>query len=94
MSVAQRLWASDDTLVFLSDEGVGYYNPWLYSPSVSSQPLPILKSPLQEDFADMMRVRVLFSTDYIRSLRVSFLFELFVPSAFVWFHQSSLLFQP
>ena len=56
ISVAQPLWASDDTLVFLSDEGVGYYNPWVYCPSTSSPPSPILKAPLQEDFADMMWV--------------------------------------
>jgi dipeptidyl aminopeptidase/acylaminoacyl peptidase len=54
VSVVQALWASDDTLVFLSDEVVGYYNPWVYHPSASSAPLPILKSPLQEDFAEMM----------------------------------------
>lgn len=56
VSVAQPLWAADDTLVFLSDEGVGYYNPWVYRPSASSSPSPILQSPLQEDFADMMWV--------------------------------------
>jgi len=56
VSVAQQLWASDDVLVFLSDEGIGYYNPWVYRSSASSPPLPILKSPLQEDFADMMWV--------------------------------------
>ena len=56
ISVAQPLWASDDTLVFLSDESIGYYNPWVYHPSATSPPFPILKSPLQEDFADMMWV--------------------------------------
>ena len=56
VSVAQPLWASDDTLIFLSDEGIGYYNPWIYNPSASPHPLPILKSPLQEDFAEMMWV--------------------------------------
>ena len=41
---------------------------------------------------NVVRVRVLFSMDSIRSLRVSFLFELFVPFVFVWFQ--SLIFQP
>ena len=56
ISVAQPLWASDDTLGFLSDEGVGYYNPWVYRSSALSPPSPILESPLQEDFTDTMWV--------------------------------------
>ena len=52
ISVSQPQWASDDTLLFTSDE-TGWHNPYIVHLSQGSEVevSPLLKAPLQEDFA-------------------------------------------
>ena len=52
VSVGYPAWASNDLLLFVSDES-GYYNPWTYSVS-ASKAAPVLQQPLDEDFAEPM----------------------------------------
>ncbi|TFY67500.1 hypothetical protein EVJ58_g1580 [Rhodofomes roseus] len=48
ISVSSPAWASNDVLLFTTDE-TGYYNPWTYSVS-SRHATPVLPSPVDEDF--------------------------------------------
>ncbi|KAI0357745.1 alpha/beta-hydrolase [Trametes cingulata] len=50
VSAGYPVWASNDLLLFVSDES-GYYNPWTYSIS-SDKASPVLSQPLEEDFAE------------------------------------------
>ncbi|KAI0819862.1 alpha/beta-hydrolase [Trametes gibbosa] len=52
ISAAYPVWASNDLLLFVSDES-GYYNPWKYSLS-AGKASPVLSVPLAEDFAEPM----------------------------------------
>ncbi|KAI0634553.1 alpha/beta-hydrolase [Trametes polyzona] len=52
ISAGYPVWASNDVLLFVSDES-GYYNPWTYSIS-SGKASPVLPTPLAEDFAEPM----------------------------------------
>ncbi|KAH7922307.1 alpha/beta-hydrolase [Leucogyrophana mollusca] len=49
ISVAYPSWANDSTLVFTSDEGSGYQNPWIYSTTSKSARLAIDRA-IQQDF--------------------------------------------
>jgi len=48
ISASSPAWASDDILLFTTDE-TGYHNPWTYSVS-SGKATPVLPSPVDEDF--------------------------------------------
>lgn len=52
VAVGYPAWASNDLLLFVSDES-GYYNPWTYSVS-SGKASPVLPQPVAEDFAGPM----------------------------------------
>ncbi|RDX52385.1 alpha/beta-hydrolase [Lentinus brumalis] len=52
VAVGYPAWASNDLLLFVSDES-GYYNPWTYSVS-SGKASPVLSQPVAEDFAEPM----------------------------------------
>ncbi|OSD00963.1 alpha/beta-hydrolase [Trametes coccinea BRFM310] len=52
ISTGYPFWASNDLLLFLSDES-GYHNPWQYSSS-SGKASPVLSQPVDEDFAEPM----------------------------------------
>ncbi|KAI8996684.1 alpha/beta-hydrolase [Trametes punicea] len=52
VSAAYPVWASNDLLLFVSDES-GYYNPWAYSVA-SGRAAPVLSKPVNEDFAAPM----------------------------------------
>ncbi|KAH9848105.1 alpha/beta-hydrolase [Lenzites betulinus] len=52
ISAAYPVWASNDLLLFVSDES-GYHNPWKYSIS-TGKASAVLPVPLAEDFAEPM----------------------------------------
>ncbi|RPD61836.1 alpha/beta-hydrolase [Lentinus tigrinus ALCF2SS1-6] len=52
VSVGYPAWASNDLLLFASDES-GYYNPWKYSLS-AGKASPVLQQPREEDYSEPM----------------------------------------
>ncbi|CDO77752.1 hypothetical protein BN946_scf184993.g15 [Trametes cinnabarina] len=52
VSTGYPVWASNDLLLFVSDES-GYYNPWKFSVA-SGTASPVLSKPIDEDFAEPM----------------------------------------